>query len=176
MEMACMCVPTFICVCLCVSITFPTINGFSDTVIVVLYYLKKFLPKEVLPFNFFIYKIRGWTRSKSQQTMAHETNLAHICFCKLSFIGTQWHSCIVCVCLQTTMAQLSSCNRVPMVCKVWNIYYVVLYRKTYQSWIRLSPILILAYDSIKYNQTIQKSTVCFLPSLFIYILPYSSKD
>lgn len=59
MEMACMCVPTFICVCLCVSITFPTINGFSDTVIVVLYYLKKFLPKEVLPFNFFIYKIRG---------------------------------------------------------------------------------------------------------------------
>lgn len=48
-----MCVSTFSHGCICVSVTFLITNGFSGTVTPVQYYLRKFLPKEVLPISAF---------------------------------------------------------------------------------------------------------------------------
>lgn len=48
-----MCVPTFSHVCFCVSITFLITNRFPGTVTLAVYYLRKFLPNEVLPVSAF---------------------------------------------------------------------------------------------------------------------------
>lgn len=74
------------------------------------------------------YICKGWKTLEEKYCLIHEDARKIKFHChNLSFIGTRPLICLymVCCCSHAASVELSSCNRVYMVCKAWNIVFTI---------------------------------------------------